>query len=133
MLEVSVLMGKAAHRISRWLVKLLRNRFAATQKAQRTRYPNILRLVAYVVEIGFGEECFLGNDMPNVLTIWTIYKHPRDYPTKWVLRADDVPGGRRDFIALADTLEEIRAEVPPFLHRMPRNPADDPVIYETWI
>ncbi len=68
-----------------------------------------------------------------VLTIWTIYDHPRDYPDKYVLRADDIPGGRRDFIELADTLDEIRRKVPAALCRMPPYPSDDPVIVETWI
>ena len=68
----------------------------------------------------------------EVLTMWTVYDHPRDYPDKWVLRAWDMPGGRRETVETADTLEEIRAKIPPSLFRAPRNPGDDPAIYETW-
>lgn len=70
------------------------------------------------------------------LTIWVVYDHPKDFPDKWVLRPQRA---RRDGTIeagpafLADTLDEIRALVPPFLHRLPRFPDDDPVIAETWI
>ena len=72
-----------------------------------------------------------------MLTVWTIYNHPHDHPSKWVLRAHDVTpeGGTRaraDFFT-ADTLDLIRSYVPAGLYRLPRDPHDDPVIYETWI
>lgn len=67
------------------------------------------------------------------LTIWTVYRHPRDFPTKWVLRAHDIPGPvARALVETADTLEEIRAKAPPGLHCLPRFPDDNPAIYETW-
>ena len=47
----------------------------------------------------------------EVLTMWTVYDHLRDYPDKWVLRAWDMPGGRRETVETADTLEEIRAKI----------------------
>ena len=48
------------------------------------------------------------------MTFWMIYDHPSDYPTKWVLRAHDVPGGPRLKLETAATLEEIRERIPPF-------------------
>jgi len=33
----------------------------------------------------------------------------------------------------ASTLEELREKLPFGLHRLPRNPNDDPVIVETWV
>jgi len=43
----------------------------------------------------------------EVLTMWTVYDHLRDYPDKWVLRAWDLPGGRRESVETADTLVEM--------------------------
>ena len=70
------------------------------------------------------------------LTIWVIYKNPRDHPGKWVLRGQDVGSGTvtaRPDCMVADTYEEVHAALPPGLHRLHRFPDDDPVIYETWL
>jgi hypothetical protein len=83
------------------------------------------------------------DDMPgftalptNTLTMWTIYEHPKDYPGKWVMRAHDIAAGsttpRADCI-VADSLDEVRAVLPPGLTRLPPHPDDDPVIHETWL
>jgi hypothetical protein len=74
--------------------------------------------------------------MNDRLTIWAIYKHPRDYPDKWVLRGHDIGPGtvsvRPDCI-VADSYAEVAAQLPPGLTKLHRFPGDDPVIYETWI
>lgn len=64
--------------------------------------------------------------------LWTIYKHPSDYPDKYVARKFilDKPTSE---ILIGDTLEEIRKMLPLGLTRFDRNPEDDPVIVETWI
>ncbi len=36
-------------------------------------------------------------------------------------------------LATADTLEAVRSLVPAGLVRLPRDPADDPVVYESWV
>ena len=72
-------------------------------------------------------------DTTRKLTIWTIYKHPSDYPDEWVLRAHDVPGGPRFGCATADTLQAIRRKVPLHLHCLARSEDDDPAIYEVWV
>ena len=73
----------------------------------------------------------------DLLTIWVIYRHPSDYPGKWVLRGQDAmrdgtvrPHGK---LVVADSLEAARAWLPPGLDLMQRHPADDPAIYETWL
>lgn len=71
--------------------------------------------------------------MTEVLTVWTIYERPIDHPDHWVLRAHDLPGGSRETFEISDSLEGIRAKVPPYLHRLRRDPNDDPAIYESWI
>ena len=69
----------------------------------------------------------------SVLTIYTVYQNPRDKPdAKWAVRPHFVPGGIGKECRTYDTLEAARADIPPGLFRMPRDPNDDPVIYETW-
>jgi hypothetical protein len=73
----------------------------------------------------------------HLLTIWVIYKNPRDFPGKWVLRGQDaISGGGvqpHETARFADTLEGVRAHLPPGLVLLSRHPDDDPAIYETWI
>jgi hypothetical protein len=82
----------------------------------------------------------------DVLNIWTVYKHPRDYPDQYVARRFEVGGAPTDVRLLhaaapsptndmfvADTLREVRALLPPGLFRMPRQESDDPVIVEVWL
>jgi len=66
------------------------------------------------------------------MEIWTIYKHPLDYPEKFVARKFifDKPTSE---ILIGDTLEEIRKLLPGGLTRIERDPKDDPVIVEAWI
>lgn len=75
--------------------------------------------------------------MTDTLIIFTIYKNPRDYPDSWVLRAHEVlrDGTTRPNHAafIGPTLESVRAAVPPDKICLGRLPADDPVIYESWI
>ena len=64
--------------------------------------------------------------------IWAIYKHPLDYPEKFVARKFilDKPTSE---ILIGDTLEEIRKLLPKGLTLIERNPKDDPILVETWI
>lgn len=69
------------------------------------------------------------------LVQWTIYKNPRDYPNKFVLRACVIgPRGVQpvEGVCVVDTLDEARARVPEGLVRLPRFANDDPVIVEVW-
>ena len=70
----------------------------------------------------------------QTLTMWTIYRDPDDYPGQYVARrweARETPVATGD-LHLADSLEAIRALIPPGLARLPRYDGDDPCIVETW-
>lgn len=70
------------------------------------------------------------------LPMWVVYERPRDFPAHFVVRMHVVgPGGRTRFgeARLATTLADARKLVPPGRTRLPRVPADDPVIVETWL
>lgn len=74
----------------------------------------------------------------DVVTIWTITHRPRDLPgVEYAARAHRIsPGGRVE--AAADhlegaSLEAIRAQLPPFLFCLGRQPGDDAGIVESWI
>lgn len=78
-------------------------------------------------------------DPADVLRIYTVYDHPRDYPDEFVVRGCSIVRGRAEPVldpeltARGATLEAVRA---PFLalglHRQDRWPGDDPCIVETW-
>jgi hypothetical protein len=84
--------------------------------------------------------------------MFTIYRHPSDYPGKWVVRRWEVGGkvdmaqhGTLEFVggtpltsdrqplAVVDTLDAARAAVPAGLYNLGREGADDPAIYEVWV
>ena len=86
------------------------------------------------------------------LTIWVIYRSPRDYPGQYVVRAQDVFAGNQEAVprpecAVCNTLEQARAALPRYqtleerdgvsygaeLVRLERHPDDVPEIVETWI
>lgn len=70
------------------------------------------------------------------LPMWTIYdQYTLDYPGKWVLRMHlSIPKPEvTDLIVLGDTLEEVRAALPPGLTRLDRHPMDVPQIREIWL
>lgn len=77
-----------------------------------------------------------GRDQPPTLTIWVIYERPADYPNDYVLRPQLAS---RDGVTIppqawtSPTLARIRSLVPPGLTRLPRQPHDDPSIYEVWL
>ena len=66
------------------------------------------------------------------MILWTIYKHPRDFPKDYVARQfiNDEP---TQITFVADSYEKIIRKIPPGMIRMPRSPFDSPPIVETWI
>lgn len=72
------------------------------------------------------------NRAVQTLPMITIYKHPDDYPEKYVARVWDA-NHPTHIIALADTLEEIRQTIPPNMTRLPHMAGDDPCIVEVWL
>lgn len=71
-----------------------------------------------------------------LLTQYVIYDHPSDFPEDYVIRRFHVYRGRIEqdlnVWALAAHIEQARATIPPGLACIPRHPADDPSIAETW-
>jgi len=71
--------------------------------------------------------------------MWVIYERPSDYPDGYVARRcyAKSDGGilmsRTEFFTGA-SLDEVRAQLAPFhLHRIKRDPRDEPQIVETWL
>lgn len=79
--------------------------------------------------------------MPEViLEMWTIYDHPLDYPDKYVARRWEIlrEGNKTkehpsNDLLLAETVEELREQLPRGLYRLDRFAGDDPKILEVWL
>jgi hypothetical protein len=67
------------------------------------------------------------------LTIWTVYRSPRDYPGHWVLRAHDVPGGPRANCFVSKSYHGVARHLPAGVVKLMPTENDDPVIFETWV
>ena len=78
------------------------------------------------------------NDDDKALHMWTVYQSPSDHPgVAFLARRSEIRTGFNGVIATrdirkADTLDALRALLPPGLICLPRHPADDPVIVEVW-
>lgn len=73
----------------------------------------------------------------DALAIWTIYARPRDYPDHFVARKflvgpNNQPLATQDMF-VADSVEEVRALLPPGLVCLARSPSDDLRIVESWL
>ena len=67
---------------------------------------------------------------------WVVYCRRREYPDKYVARRWGVRAGQITAtyeVKLADTLEEIRRRIPPWLYCLRRFEDDDPCIVEVWL
>ena len=67
---------------------------------------------------------------------WTIYRCPLDYPHHWVVRMWLVQEGNvysYPVGVICESLDEAREHVSVGAICFPRDPEDDPVIYETWM
>jgi hypothetical protein len=72
----------------------------------------------------------------GVLLVWTIYKHPRDFPDRWVARPHVTGPHQMGPLRVhleAESLDELRERLPKELHRVQRSPADEVQIFESWI
>ena len=71
--------------------------------------------------------------------IVTVYDHPQDFPHGYVARAHIIAyGGKTTYVSPMiyvgrETLDEVRAAIPPDMVKMIRHPQDDPVIIETYM
>jgi len=79
----------------------------------------------------------MSDDTTHVLSMWTIYDHPKDHPDFWVGRCHvvDKHGSRpTDRLITARTLDSLRELMRRRgLARLPRDPKDDPKIVEVWL
>lgn len=70
------------------------------------------------------------------LWMFVIYDHPKDCPDEFVCRRCTTEGGRVVFenalYARGETLDAVRAQIPPGEVCLGRSENDDPVIVETW-
>lgn len=64
--------------------------------------------------------------------IIAIYNSPSDYPGKYIARLWNIDKPTK-FIAVKDSLEEIRKIIPSYMTRLGACSMDDPVIVETWL
>lgn len=75
--------------------------------------------------------------MSEQLEMWTVYKHPKDHPDKYVARKfviEPLQVIATNDMFVADSLEEIRLLLPDQgLHCLPRYENDDPNIVEVWL
>lgn len=73
----------------------------------------------------------------NLLSVWTVYDRPSDYPDSFVARRHVVRAGGITVATLdavfSTSLDGVRAKLPPGLYRMPRHADDEPHIVESWI
>jgi hypothetical protein len=70
------------------------------------------------------------------LKMYVVYDHPKDFPDRYVVRewlvTDNATPG--DVLFMSSKVDEIRATLKKLdLYPIPKNPADDPKILETWI
>lgn len=73
-----------------------------------------------------------------VLAMWVIYDRPLDYPRgylarQWLVTPNGLAASNGEVITGA-SLDEVRDKLAPFgLHRIQRDPRDEPQIVETWL
>ena len=66
----------------------------------------------------------------HALVGWVIMQDPPEYPGKVVARlVTETPS---PYVLVADTLAEVHAQLPPYLTRAERQPADPPEVVEIW-
>lgn len=71
----------------------------------------------------------------SVIYQYVIYERPSDYPGQYVLRQWNIGAGTAEsgkILALAETIEEVRASIPVGTTLLPIHDPD-PVIVEVWM
>jgi hypothetical protein len=61
---------------------------------------------------------------------WIVMRDPPGYPGKVTARL--VTGGPSFYVLVADTLADVRIQLPPLLERSERQPTDLPEVVEIW-
>lgn len=68
--------------------------------------------------------------------MWSVYRHPDDYPSFYVVRRMFILPGRVEPAAIGClywTLGEARHDLPDGLVRLPPDATDAPALVETWV
>lgn len=78
------------------------------------------------------DDGFTANGPERAFSLWTVYDSPEDYPGLYVARRFELDKPTSD-VLVSNSLDVLRALLPPFLHRIPRSAGDVPCIVETWI
>jgi hypothetical protein len=73
----------------------------------------------------------------GILSMWTVYDHPKDFPDNFIARRSEIGSGEPLPVMTADVvtgnLDLIRKSMEMCgLYCLSRDPSDDPVIVETW-
>lgn len=73
--------------------------------------------------------------MTSHLDIWVVYDRPQDYPgqvvaRKWMALQGEVLA--TSVVITGNTVDDVRAQIPPGLFCQPRDENDDPHIIECW-
>lgn len=75
--------------------------------------------------------------MTDVLNMWVVYDHPKDFPFGYMARRWEIRAGQSeptDETMASTMLGEIRARLEQKgLAKLARNEGDDPCILETWL
>jgi hypothetical protein len=70
----------------------------------------------------------------DTILVWAVYEHPKDFSELWIARpyrCNPIVEPLHVHLEAA-TVEELRAQLPPNLVRLPRSPNDEPQLVETW-
>jgi hypothetical protein len=65
-------------------------------------------------------------------SMWVVYEEPPAFPNQYVARRYRSYVETGEFV-VGDTLNDVRAKLPPGLMRIERSNQDDPMVRESWI
>lgn len=65
-------------------------------------------------------------------SMWIIYEEPPAFPNQYVARRYRSYVETGEYV-VGDTLNDVRAKLPPGLMRIERSSQDDPMVRESWI
>ncbi|CAN5475240.1 hypothetical protein BH11PSE11_BH11PSE11_21210 [soil metagenome] len=71
-------------------------------------------------------------DTDDDLSMWVVYEDTPEFPNQYVARRYLLEVDTGDYV-LGDTLNDVRAKLPPGLMRIERSVHDVPQIRESWI
>jgi hypothetical protein len=65
-------------------------------------------------------------------SMWVVYEEPPAFPNQYVARRYRSYVETGEYV-VGDTLNDVRAKLPPGLMRIERSSQDDPMVRESWI